>query len=75
MRSSRPLSTSHTLSVLSPEAEIASRPPATDNHALTGQSDLQGAQFAPPVQVPHFRIIGLRGGDRLADRPHKPPHP
>ncbi len=65
VRSSRPLSTSHTFSVWSSDAETARRPsrltatPRTDTSVA-----LEGTQLAPALHIPHLQRVVPRRGDR-----------
>ena len=64
MRSSRPVSISHTLSVLSAAAETASLLVATQRNVIDKtRMALQRAEFAPTIHIPHLQRVVSGSGD------------
>ena len=74
VRSSRPLSRSHTFSVLSSDAETARRPSGVTATPLTRvRVAFERAQLAPAFQIPHLQRAVIRRGDRPPPVRSSPP--
>ena len=74
VRSSAPVSRSHTLSVLSPDAETARRPSGVTATPLT-ESEWPASvrSSVPRLQIPHLERLVARTRRRPAARPASPP--